>query len=91
MRVTAESNMVFPLSLALNASAEIATAADWPNFRYVWPPCESGCYIVVCLTLSRYCAYCSKNMFNAYLVESVVCAEVSLHLLLSNAITQLSS
>lgn len=25
--------MVFPLNLALNASAEIADAANWPNFR----------------------------------------------------------
>lgn len=25
--------MVFPLNLALNASAEIADAAHWPNFR----------------------------------------------------------
>lgn len=28
-----QSNMVFPLNLALNASAEIATAKDFPNFR----------------------------------------------------------
>merc|ERR1719201_200854 len=28
-----QSNMVFPLNLALNSSAEIADAANWPNFR----------------------------------------------------------
>ena len=33
-----QSNMVFPMSLTLNATAEIATAADYPNFKLFTVP-----------------------------------------------------